>query len=462
MLLYTKSTLVMTLSDEQSLTLEYAKEGHNIFITGGGGVGKSFIVKTIVQTLREKKKNVYVTSSTGVAAINVGGVTLHSLFGCGLAKQNEQSLFATLRKNNVAVKAWTTMNVLVIDEVSLLDPCFFEKCSNTIAKLRKDARPFGGIQVIIVGDFAQLPPVKESSDTMKEDFCFETKTWKDLKLKTIQLQKNFRQKDATFVELLQRMRFQNNTEDDYKILRQCLDRKSFNRKEFIPTVLYARNESVDSYNEKELEKLKGEEKIYTYSIGRNVVKDFTVDPPMELLLKKHESSLLKNAAPNVLKLKVGAQVLLLANLSFEDELINGSRGVVVDFEKSEPYYPIVKFVCGVVRTIGVKEWTIEEYGVATISYYQLPLKLAWSITIHKAQGLTLDCVQLSTKNIFTEGQAYVAFSRVRNEQSLFLVDFHTSSIRVHPKVKEFYNKNCSWDTQEDILPSFVTLKRKIQ
>lgn len=450
-----------SLSPAQARVLELIHgQSCNVFLTGGGGVGKSHVIHTVVQKCRERGAEVAVCASTGVAADQIGGTTLHALLGLGLAQDPVDKLVKKAVASTKIRTTWRNINLLVIDEVSMLDPDFFTAVDAVAKAVRNNNLPFGGVQLLLSGDFFQLPPVsKKERDTVKPVFCFQTKAWQDAVHEVVELTEVFRQHgDNEFIQLLQRARYGDYTTDDVDTLISRVNVRLDGFEGIEPTRLYARRVNVDEVNATALAALGAEVESasYTatvhYEVGVHKNKhggrtSYSVPAALKSTMqtKLHEAAQKYKqnaAAPETLDLKIGAQVMLLCNMNIEEGLVNGSRGVVVAFETTPTSgmrkMPVVQFS----RTrIAVERFTWE-YEVAEtglVMYRQVPLQLAWAVTIHKAQGLSLDCVELALdRSVFEYGQAYVALSRVRSLHGLRLTSFTPAVLQAHPLVKGFY------------------------
>lgn len=409
----------MEFTEEQNYILEQYKEGKNIFITGPGGVGKSELVKT----LYEIKKSV-VTATTGCAAIrlNCEARTIHSWSGIGLGTKSVDEI---IRKMHPLVKGeWKTTKVLIVDEVSMLSKNIFDKLNELGKRMRRNDLPFGGIQIIFLGDFFQLPPIGDSVDT--QAFCFESADWNNVFDIQIELTKIFRQKDEIYSKILTQIRRGVIKKNSDKILRSRVG--LIYKGTIMPTKLYPTRARVDEMNRKSMDLLEGEPVVFTMkSIMRVNGRE------MEIEYENIKKGLLVDAE---LTLKVGAQVMCVVNMKNEKtlELCNGSQGIVTGFADG---MPIVQFQNGVHRPIGPHIWESERLKNVGIS--QIPLILAWAISIHKSQGSTLDLAEIDIgTGIFECGQSYVALSRVKSLEGLYLSSYDPNKIQINKKVKEFY------------------------
>lgn len=420
-----------TLTDEQRRAFDAIQEGRSIFLTGPGGTGKSYLLKMIYDLIPQKTgKTVAVTAMTGCAALLLGphARTLHSWTGIGLGKEPSRFLAGMVRRSKKAISRWQSTDILVIDEVSMLTPELLEKI-NTIAQiLRKNGKPMGGLQVVFVGDFYQLPPVFKESECA---FAFESTTWTSLIKDTIQLTKIQRQIDPVFQKILSEAREGSLSPESLAVLESRMNLK-WKKLKIRPTLLFTRRAEVDHVNDINMKLLLADE-----SVDREV---YEASPKDLSALKADDRKIIEKMdkdsqyAPS-LTLAVGAQVMLLINKDFELGHMNGSRGVVTGFTESR--LPIVQFKNGEPVVIDKHSWeSNEKLG---LTRKQIPLRLAYAITIHKAQGATLDSALIDIgRSTFEAGQAYVALSRVKSLEGLYIWDIDPLAFRTHPKVALFY------------------------
>lgn len=428
----------MLLNKLQQSALNSMKNGKNVFITGLGGTGKTELMKEYIkwhQNRYEEKSLDYlaVTSTTGVSAILLPrGKTIHSFAGIGVGEQSAEILFKNIMKAFTKKLKWTRVKTIIIDEVSMLSPELFEKLDYIARNIkRKIEIPFGGIQIILSGDFCQLPAVKSTR------FCFESPLWKELIDETIYLKENMRQSNSEFQSCLSEIRMGKCSKETRKILKSRLGAQLSNNSGIMPTILYAKKEMVSSINRSNLSILLGsdvERHIYDYKLS--IKQKDNTKIPSDKVIEYLKSKVVKDVnAENTLTLAVGCQVMLTTNTNVEYGLINGSRGIIVNFDNG---FPIVKFINGVEEKITRHIWTFDEDTVE-ISYSQIPLILGYAFTIHKSQGATIDFVETDIgDSIFEYGQAYVALSRVRTLEGLTLSGFNKKKIKTHPNVIEFY------------------------
>lgn len=400
----------------------------NIILHAPGGTGKTFILRQIAIYLKKQGREVACCATTGIAAINLNipeeqivATTLHSWAGVGLAKQAPKKLFVKVNHDSRAKKRWRQVEVLILDEVSMFGATLFEKLDYIAKKIRLDKdTPFGGIQLVLSGDFLQLPPVKDQ-------WVFKSKAWKCLNITPFIFNQPKRYDDEDYFNLLLRIRKGKQTYSDLKKLKARVkahdllkkDIKSLKTTNIVkPTILYSRRVDVDYHNEKELKKLKTPTKEY--------MADDIFTKHSDYARYDYYIKTLDDIIPKSIALKIGAQVMLKCNLDVKKGLANGSRGVVLEMTDE---YVKVRFINGLKVRVSPHVWEIQDKD-AKATRAQIPLILAWSLTIHKSQGATLDyCVCDLGPSVFAFGQSYVALSRVRNLKGLFVSDFYPSSIK---------------------------------
>lgn len=521
-----KNVRPIILSNEQEYVLQLAKQGCSLFFTGSAGTGKSVLLKSIIKVFKQQflPGEVAVTASTGLAACNIGGITVHSFAGVGLGDGDAHKLIKKVRTNKKARVRWQTTKVLVIDEISMIDGKFFDKLDTIARSLRRNQShlPFGGIQLVICGDFYQLPPVSKTINhpdgTEQRDdavFAFESESWARAVRSTIILKEVFRQKgDQKFIDMLNGMR--NGFVDDEAVAEFTrLGRRLECPEGIVPTELYSTRMEVDYANNSKLRNIRGNAMKYEANDLGTL--------PAPFLMK----TLANFLAPQTLFLKKGAQVMCIKN--FDETLVNGSLGRVVDFMDRDTYmfhtameespeatleeirqllkpkkdkgehqqkpdnvfdfleeipdkaalilsgneasaftsnkdrkseyfrllretslgqkYPVVRFMLpdGVnTRDVLVEpeKWVVEEEQgnehVILAQRQQLPLMLAWALSIHKSQGQTLSKVVVNLSRVFETGQAYVALSRAVSRDGLQVLNFRKERVSVHAKVEAFY------------------------
>ena len=409
--------------------------GSSMFITGVAGTGKSYLIRRLYANLVQQGKRVSNTAYTRIAAANISGTTLHYFSGVGI-DTNYKRMKEKVKKNQRARENWRTCDVLIIDEASMLGRKFFENLNKIAQKYRESCEFFGGIQLILVGDFFQLPPIKD-------DFLFDSNAFLDNVTNFYELKHNYRQNEEKFLELLHEVRFANVTEKSKDLLKEHAKKRKMGRK---PVMLYSTRKNVDYENKCELD-------LINFLAREFKAVDMLITEDNDKIVLKYESKtgmmykkmLDRSLFKDVLKLKKGAQVILTKNLSFDSGLYNGSKGEVIGFRKiNGVILPVVKFdSCDNPVTIHQEEISInirKKNEVIQLTRKQIPLILAWAITIHKCQGLTLDCVEISMDDIFENGQFYVALSRVKSLDGLFIKNYDASKIKTNDDVIHFYEK----------------------
>lgn len=412
------------LSKEQLKFLNIAKEGKNMFLTGDAGTGKSYLLMEIIKSLRLKHEGVIVTASTGIAAVNIGGCTIHSFAGIGFGEDDVDTLYKSIIKKKSVLDRWTDARVIIIDEISMISSSIFTKLNKLAKRLRENDKPFGGIQLVVCGDFFQLPPVTKEGLI---EFCFMTDAWKEVIQEICILTFSFRQKgDNTFLKLLQQVKVNELDNNNRSLLKKSIKNKNSDTEGAV--MLFPDKYNVNQRNDIEYNKLTGEVKTHTWIFrdgnGKEIKDKETVD---------------WCNAQKTIKLKKGCQVMLIKNLDFSTGLVNGSVGSVVDFTEKRNY-PIVKFTNGVERIMEMEEFTVKMGDRVLYSIKQIPLMLAWAITIHKSQGMTLEKAVIKLENAFEYHQVYVALSRVTSLSGLTLLGFDENKIKVHKEVVKFYDK----------------------
>jgi len=410
----------------QDEALHILKAGASAFLTGEPGSGKSYVASRFVGYLRREGIAVSVTASTGIAAAQLGGMTVHAWSGIGTRSTISRSDLDFIARNRRVTDRIKKARVLIIDEVSMLSGQTLTAVSQVCQYVRKANAPFGGIQTVFVGDFFQLPPVVRrdehaSAETESQDeedlspFAYASRAWRDLDPAICYLTEQHRQTDREFSELLGAIRSNAFRREHLDILGS---RKP--TRETLPhgiTRLYTHNMDVDRINYAELMKLPGEPKIFHMSaMGDKVLAEG---------LKRGCLS------PEELALKLGAVVMFTKN-DPEGRFVNGTLGVVCDFDR-EGGWPVVETKGGFTVTAKPAEWKVQEDEAVKAGIEQVPLRLAWAITVHKSQGMSLDAALMDLSNAFEYGQGYVALSRVRSLGGLHLLGWNDRALRVHPE-----------------------------
>jgi len=439
----------MKFSKEQQIAFQKYIEGKNIFLTGPGGTGKSALIRYIQQDAYKKCIDLQVCALTGCAAVllECKAKTIHSWASIGLANASIETIVNRIMKNRYAKKTWKDIEILIVDEVSMMSQKIFELLDAIGKAVRKSKKPFGGIQLIFSGDFYQLPPVgnKDEPETMR--FCFESLLWFDtFKIEDhIQLVKIFRQNDPIYQRILNQLREGRLKRSSNELLLQNvgknLDEKNV---EIKPTKLFPTKNKVEYINSEEMINLKGEEKQFKvkYHIDLEMSENERL-LRMQYTKEQIQTELLymqgNLPCEDIVKLKVGCQVMCIVNipLSNGEIICNGAQGIIISF--NEKGIPVVRYRNGYQMTMDYHIW--ESEFIPGIGISQVPLILAWALTIHKAQGSTLDIAEVDAgSGIFECGQTYVALSRVKSIEGLYLTSFDARRVRINKKVQEFYEK----------------------
>ena len=415
---------LIKLNDKQKQAYDLMESGKSVFITGSGGVGKSACIK-MFYNIHKNTKKIALTSTTGTSAILINGTTLHSFLGIGLGKASANSMANSISTKKFIKSRWKKLDILIIDEISMLSPELFDKLEEIARIIRNNKFPFGGIQIICSGDFCQLPAI----DSL--EFCFSAKSWSKCIDHTCYLTDIIRQSDLAFQKCLNEVRLGNLSETSINLLESRVGVKLKNEFGIYPTKLYPLNKDVDKINNQELDKLDTE--FYQYDIDIKFCADIT-EQNKQILKNKYMKSII---AQETIILGVGCQVMLIHNLDMENKLVNGSRGVITGFVDD---IPRVKFINGIEKVIEYHTWEIEEQEELLLTFTQIPLKLAWSTSIHKCQGATLDYVEIDLENIFEYGQAYCGLSRVKNIEGLSISSLNVEKIKAHPDALKYYEE----------------------
>lgn len=414
------------LNAKQRDAAERIDTGGNTMVTGPAGTGKS----TLLSYLRTKYPDMPVTASTGIAALNVGGCTLHSWAGLGIGDKSAEEIAGAInKKRNNVFYVMRKVKRLAIDEISMVEASTLDKVDRILQLVRGNSTPFGGVQVILFGDFLQLPPVGEDGQPVR--FAFEARCWGPAQFKVYLLTEVMRQKDREFADILSRVRIGDTSEEVRRVLRPRINAED-PTPHITPVTLATHNAIADAINAQKLAQLSTPEETWE-------AQDWADGEFSQKTLDKN------CIAPKTLTLKVGAQVMLLRNIDADAGLVNGSLGELVDIRKGAygSMVPVVKFSNGTTREIEQAEWSIIKNKEVQASRRQIPLRVGWAISIHKSQGLSLDKVRVHLAKCFADGQAYVAMSRARSLPGLFIADISGNSIRANKVALEFYRKHAA-------------------
>ncbi len=399
----------------QTIALKILKSGKNVFITGSAGTGKTHLLNNYIQYLRERKVIPTIVAPTGIAASHLNGQTIHSFFALGIQDVIDEPYIGSLLKKKYLILRFSKLKVLIVDEVSMISPEIFSSMDKILRAFKETNAPFGGVQVILSGDFFQLPPVSKNYNAKK--FAWQSSSWKELDLKTCYLEEKFRQDDNQLIHILDEIRSGSISSVSHDILNKRFE-KALDI-DFVATKLYTHNIDVDRINQEELDKLPSEPRTFNFEgkgSQKNVEKVFKTSLVLETLT-----------------LKKDAVVLFIKN-NHDLGYVNGTTGMVTGFEE-ESKRPIVKLASGRSLVVPFEDWSVEnEKGEVVATVTQIPLRLAWAITIHKSQGMTLDAAEIDLSKTFETGQGYVALSRIRNIEGLRLMGLNEMALQVDPLI----------------------------
>ncbi len=419
------------------------REGRNLFITGGAGVGKSYLLHQIKEELGDK---LHVTSTTGISALNVGGQTLHSWSYIGIADRSVESVVAGIMENPIRRRILTQCEIVAIDEISMLDDFTLDYINEVLKNVRNNEMPFGGIQVLIFGDFFQLPPVMMKKKG--RNYCFRSTAWQELDLCPIVLTEVKRQTDAAMAEALNHFRTGDIREEDVRLLQS----REVPPSEKLPDdvlQIFGANRDADELNQRKLYALKtksvffrAKDEFYRYKRdGRKeticISQDGTDD------LRPEERKIWEDfdrdcKAPSVLELRLGCRVMLLINIDVRGGLVNGTCGTVTKL--GEDHIEVLFDGQAAPWALETEKFDCMRGEQVITEREQYPLRLAYGITIHKSQGMTFDRLIVHMNKIFDFGQAYVALSRTRTLGGLFIRSFSRRLIAADPCVIQFYEE----------------------
>lgn len=449
----------MSLSYEQQIALQKFKNGNNLFITGPGGTGKTRLISELVEWLKQKCLPYQVCAMTGCASVllNCNARTLHSWSGIKLARGTHSQILSSVTKNKNVMANWRKIKVLIIDEISMMSCKIFEVIENIARIAKLSVLPFGGIQVVFTGDFYQLPPVGNQYEQDSNKFCFESELWnKVFSLENhIQLKTIFRQKDPLYIDILLQIREGYISDSNKEILKSYVKREYDIEKNngCVPSKIFSVKSKVDFVNNAMFSKLEGDEYEFKMICRTDMMTFTDSSKPLSACQLQNgknmtaqqiafeiDQLITNSGLPSSVVLKIGAIVMCTANIDMDQSICNGSQGIVIDIYGSErAKIPVVRFSNGIVKAISFHYIQSEEYP--NIAIAQIPLMLAWGMTIHKIQGATMKMAEMDLGNsIFEYGQIYVALSRIESLDGLYLSAFHAHKIKANPIVKEFYKQ----------------------
>ena len=448
--------MTVQLSKEQEYAFDKFKLGENLFITGPGGTGKTKLIQDMVEYMNMRGIKYQVCAMTGCAAVLLGKCkarTLHSWSGIKLANGPPDKIIHSVLRNKFAMREWKGIKVLIVDEVSMMSRKIFDILDSIGKSIKTSPKPFGGIQMIFTGDFYQLPPVDKAGEIESSQFCFESDRWLSVfPLKNhIELKTMFRQNDPIYINILSQIRKGEIYKESIEILNRYVKREFISTDGLKPTKLFSVRTKTDFVNKSQYDKIKEPEFIFNMKIDTEFTmymdsrKSISVEDlencskltSLEIQFQIEKIMETRNIN-KTLELKKGTIVMCTANIDMDNSICNGAQGIIVDFEIGTKN-PIVLFSNGIKKTIDYEYFQSADYP--TICIGQIPLCLAWALTIHKIQGASLSIADMDLGNtIFEYGQTYVALSRVRKLEGLYLSAFNPQRIRANPLVKEFYSR----------------------
>lgn len=399
---------------KQATALDILKSGKNVFLTGSAGAGKTYVLNQYIKYLRERKVTVAVTASTGIAATHMSGMTIHAWSGIGVKDSLSTADIRNLKTKKYLAKNMEKVKVLIIDEISMLHKNQLNMVNTVLKYFKEELQGFGGIQVVFSGDFFQLPPIGSQGESTRDKFAFMSAAWLEADLAICYLTEQHRQSENALTDILNEIRDGQVSQQSINLLKATTNNQLMAEE---PPQLFTHNEDVDRINEQFLLKLNTPSQTYKAHTKGNL---------------KLVETLKKSAnAPEKLRLKVGAKVMFVKN-NYEIGYVNGTVGEVVEFD-ADTNAPIVKTTDGQIIDVEEQQWSIDnEKGSPLASYFQLPLRLAWAITVHKSQGMTLDTAEIDLSKTFERGQGYVALSRLKSIEGLRLKGFNVRAMEVDP------------------------------
>ncbi len=396
----------------QNTALEILKMGHNVFLTGPAGSGKTFLLNRYINYLREHNIEVGITASTGIAATHMNGMTIHSWCGMGVKNSLSAGEIEGMLKKPYLRRRFLRTRVLIIDEISMLHGFRLDIVDQICKSFFQNLLPFGGLQVVLCGDFFQLPPISRPGE--RSGFVHTAEVWREMNLKICYLNEQYRQSDKAFLKVLNEIR--SNTVSQ-KSVDALLERADASIDGAPATRLYTHNRDVDAINQDMLDAIREQPREFYMSAEGN-----------ETLVDISKKGCL---APEELRLKEGAVVMFVKN-NFQKGYVNGTLGEVIGFTDSG--YPLVRTRSGEKIEAAPESWKIEENGQLLADITQVPLRLAWAITVHKSQGMSLDAAEIDLRHCFVPGMGYVALSRVRSLDGMKLSGFNKMALQVSDEI----------------------------
>lgn len=431
------------LSPQQKEAFELYLQRKNIFITGAGGCGKTYFIRCIYQHAKDNHQEIQVCATTGCSALllQCNAMTIHSWAGIGHGNGELDTYIYRIKTRPFLRNRWLRTKVLIIDELSMLSKKTLNLLDTIGREIRGNLNPFGGIQVIGSGDFFQLPPVGSRDDPDTIAFAFESSRWNQIFPYEIEFKTNYRQNDKSFLSILSQIRLGRLTRSKYNLLLKYINREK-DTTHIQPAKLMPIKSKVERINKKELDKLDNEGMTFNIEYLDNPKKNRISNDKIKKELEFMEKY---SNIERTLTLKIGAQVMCTRNLSIEMGIVNGTIARVEDFiwdSEIKEYKIKLKLSSGQYFSMPKTTFLCEKFSADDeIGIRQYPLILAWAVSIHKSQGLTLECAEMDIgKSIFEYGQSYVALSRVKSLEGLYLTEFEPTRIRVNPKVRDYYSR----------------------
>ncbi len=397
----------------QKKALALLKSGKNVFLTGSAGAGKTYVLNQYISYLNERKVPVAITASTGIAATHMNGMTIHSWAGFGIKERLTKANLVTMRTKKYLKKHLEEAMILIIDEISMLHKNQLKMVDEVLRFFKEDDRAFGRIQIVLCGDFFQLPPIGKNHEKSRDKFAFMSDAWLNAQLNVCYLTEQYRQEgDNILNKILNEIRSNTISNRSIELLKRAETNLLEENK--TPTKLFTHNADVDNINLAELNKLPGRSRKFKASTKGN-----------QKLIETLKKSVL---AQEHLELKVETKIMFVRN-NPEQGYVNGTMGSVIDFNNEG--YPIVKTIHGNIITVKRETWGVhDDHGKVLANLEQIPLRLAWAITVHKCQGMTLDAAMIDLSKTFERGQGYVALSRLKSIKSLRLSGFNEMALQV--------------------------------
>ncbi|MDT0198572.1 MULTISPECIES: AAA family ATPase [unclassified Acinetobacter] len=399
---------------KQETALKLLKAGENVFLTGSAGAGKTYTLNQYINYLKARKVAVAITASTGIAATHMNGMTIHTWAGIGIKDFLSEEDLKRMKERKYLKEHLENAQVLIIDEISMLHAKQLNLVNQVLKYFKESDEAFGGIQVIVAGDFFQLPPVGKNDERNRDKFCFMSDAWVEAKFRVCYLTEQHRQGNDYLNDILNAIRAQA-INHEHRTALQATRHQEIGE---TYTRLYTHNMDVDSINFKHLNEIDNDPRQFDAQCDGN-----------EKLIETLKSSV---RAPEALTLKKHAKVMFVKN-NFDMGYINGSLGEVISFEEDDEYgvLPKVKLTDGTTLVVEPETWSVDnEAGKTIASFQQIPLRLAWAITIHKSQGMTLEAAEIDLSHTFEKGQGYVALSRLKSLNGLRLKGFNEQALEL--------------------------------